>query len=279
MHPGRPLLILALGVAALLSAAACDDFYADLPTATPGPTATPVPAGQPTFTGTRAEIAQAMARRALADRLGIDPGRPSFGGLSGATWTRANPGCYPPPAGFDGDYLIPGLRVSLVHDGVRYEYHADVPGTTGGLCEQVPQTPVDVGVSLVEEVVRTNVPSLLGDRVVILADSDAARAFAAGEPDAAEIDVEDIDWSVDTLVGTSLPDVPCDVELTVAEAVWDMDTNAVTIGVETAPAEIPEGTVCEGPADAAVWVLIEYPPDGTSFEFQMTAATAETGSP
>lgn len=259
----------AVGVAALVaSAAACEGFYADVPTPTSGPAATPTAEGAPAFTGTRAEIAEAAARAALAERLGIEPEAPSFAGLRGATWTRADPGCYPPPQGFEGDYLIPGLRLSLVHQGVRYEYHADVPATTGALCAGVPQTPQEVGVSLAGDAVRTLDASWLAGRVVTLTDADSAAAFVGAEPWVAEIALEDIDWAAETLVGTALPDAPAGLEVSAAAGIWDMDSNVVTIRLETeapvAPAAGPGG---ESPA--AVWVLVEYPPAGAGFEFRV----------
>ena len=278
MHLTKPAAHVILGIAVLLSAVACEGFYADVPTATPGPTPTAA-AASPRFTGTRAEIAEAAARWALAERLGIDPAAPSFAGLRGATWTRANPGCYPPPAGFEGDYLIPGLRLSLLHNGVRYEYHANGPATTGALCDEVPQTPQEVSVSLVEEVVRTQDASRLAGRVVVLRDAGAAQAFLQAEPGIAEIDVEDIDWTAEVLIGTSLADMPSGLEAAAAAGTWDMNSNMVTIEVETGPAEAPPEAAGERTTPAAVWVLAEYPPAGAGFEFRMVGSAAGAASP
>ena len=278
MHLKKP--VAALAVAMMLSAAACEGFYADVPTLTPGPAATPTSAAAtPEFTGTRAEIAEAAARSALAARLGIAPGKPSFAGLRGATWTRSNPGCYPPPEGFDGDYLIPGLRLSLVYDAIRYEYHADVPATTGALCYSVPQTPQEVSVDLAEDTVRTLDASRLAGRVVTLPDAGAAQAFLRDEPGIAEIDVEDIDWAAEVLVGALLTDMPSTQEAEAAEGLWHMHSNLVTIDVDMTPVETPPEGIVEGPIPAPVWVLVEYPPAGASFELQLAENSPAAGSP
>ena len=279
MHIARPVVSVILSIAVTLSAIACDGFYADVPTVTPGPEPTAVsPADTPEFTGTRAEIAEAAARSALAGRLGIDPAKPSFAGLRGATWTRSSPGCFPPPEGYDGEYLIPGLRLSLVYDGVRYEYNADVPATTGALCDRVPQTPQDVDVRPADDVVRALDAARLAGRVLVLRDAAATRAFLQGEPGIAEIDVEDIDWTAEVLVGAALETLPAP-EVTGVSGVWDMNTNVVTIQVDTAPAEAPPEATGGDSTPPAVWTLVEYPPAGADFEFRVVPGTSGTGSP
>ena len=278
MHLKKP--VAALAVAMMLSAAACEGFYADVPTLTPGPAATPTSAAAtPEFTGTRAEIADAAALAALAARLGIAPGKPSFAGLRGATWTRSNPGCYPLPEEPDSAYLVPGLRLSLVYDAVRYEYATNMPVTVGALCVVAPQTRQEVSVSLAGDVVRTQDPSRLAGRVVTLWDANDARAFLYREPGIAEIDVEDIDWATDVVIGTALPDTPSALEVSDAAGIWDIDSNVVTIEVQTSPAETPAEASGEGAASIPVWVLVEYPPAGASFEFQIVQSPSGAASP
>ena len=280
MHIAKPVVPVILGIAVTLSAIACDDFYADVPTMTPGPEPTAVSsADTPEFTGTRAEMAEAAARFALAKRLGIDPADPSFAGLRGATWTRSSPGCFPPPEGYDGEYLIPGLRLSLVHDGVRYEYNADVPATTGALCDRVPQTQQDVDASPADDVVRTLDASGMAGRVVALADAGEARAFLQTEPGIAEIDVDDIDWAAEVLVGAALPEMLPAPEVTDVSGVWNMNTNVVTIRVETAPAGVPPEATGGDSTPAAVWTLVEYPPAGADFEVRVVPGTSGAGAP
>jgi len=279
-YAGKPVAAAVLGIAVLLSAVACEGFYSDVPTATPGPPTSAAPAAVPSeFTGTRAEIAEAAARSALAARLGIGPGEPSFAGLRGATWTRSDPGCYPPPEGYEGDYLTPGLRLSLVYEGVRYEYDTNVAVTIGALCDDAPQTPQEVSVSLAEGVVRTQDASRLAGRVVALRDAGEATAFLYGEPGIAEIDVEDIDWTAEALIGTSLPDIPSALEVTDAAGTWDMNSNVVTIEVETSPVETPAEAIAQGTAFAPVWVLVEYPPAGADFEFRVVQDASGAASP
>ena len=280
MHIAKPVVPVILSIAVTLSAIACDGFYADVPTITPGPEPTAVSlADTPEFTGTRAEIAEAAARFALAQRLGIDPAEPAFAGLRGATWTRSSPGCFPPPEGYDGEYLIPGLRLSLVYDAVRYEYNADVPATTGALCDRVAQTPQDVGASPADDVARTLDASRLAGRVLALANAGEARAFLQAEPGIAEIDVEDIDWAAEVLVGAGLPEMLSAPEVTDVSGVWDMNTNVVTIQVEVTPAEEPSEVTGGDSTPPAVWTLVEYPPAGAHFEFRVVPGTSGAGSP
>ena len=280
MHIAKPMVPVILSIAVTLSAIACDGFYADVPTITPGPEPTAVSsAGMPEFTGTRAEMAEAAARLALAERLGIDPAQPSFAGLRGATWTRSSPGCFPPPEGYDGEYLIAGLRLSLVYDAVRYEYNSDVPATTGALCDRVPQAPQDIGVSLADDVVRTLDASRLAGRVLALADAGEARTFLQAEPGIAEIDVEDIDWVAEVLVGATLPEMLPASEVTDVSASWDMNTNVVTIQVQTAPAETPPEVTGGDSTPPAFWALVEYPPAGAGFEIRVVPGNPDAGSP
>ncbi|NQU96065.1 MAG: hypothetical protein HQ548_00285 [Chloroflexi bacterium] len=280
MHIARPVVPVILSIAVTLSAIACNGFYADVPTVTPGPEPTAISlAGTPESTGTRAEMAEAAARSALAGRLGIDPAEPSFAGLRGSTWTRSSPGCFPPPEGYDGEYLIPGLRLSLVYAGVRYEYNSDVPATTGALCDRAPQTPQEVDVSLADDVARTLDASRLAGRVVALADAGETRAFLQAEPGIAEIDVEEIDWTAEVLVGAALPEMLPAPEVTDVSASWDMNTNVVTIQVQTAPAGAPPEATGADPTPPAVWTLIEYPPAGAGFEFRVVPGSSGAGSP
>ena len=270
MHLPKPAAHVILAIAALLSAAACEGFYEDVPTAMPAPPTTAAPSLlPPDFTGTPAEMVEAAARSALAARLGIDPAEPSFAGLRGATWTKANPGCYPLPEGFEGDYLVPGLRLSLVYDATRYQFDANMQVTAGALCHTTPQTPQEVSVSLADDLVRTQAASRLAGRIVTLPDAPAARAFLRDEPGIADIDVDDIDWAAEVLVGTLLRDVPSALEVAAAAGLWNMNSNVVTIEVETEPAETPsEGTAGQTLA-VPLWVLVEYPPAGADFAFRV----------
>ena len=280
MFAEKPAAFVVLGIAVLMSLVACEGFYSDVPTATPGPPASQASATiSPEFTGTTAEIAVAAARAALAERLGIDPREPSFAGLRGATWTRSNPGCYPLPEEPDSAYLVPGLRLSLVYDAVRYEYATNMPVTVGALCVVAPQTRQEVSVSLAGDVVRTQDPSRLAGRVVTLWDANDARAFLYREPGIAEIDVEDIDWPAEVVIGTALPDTPSALEVADAAGIWDIDSNVVTIEVQTSPAETPAEASGEGAASIPVWVLVEYPPAGASFEFQIVQSPSGAASP
>jgi hypothetical protein len=247
----------------VLGAAACEGFYEDVPTATMGPSA----AGEtPTeeLTGTRAERAETAARDALAARLHVQSGEPAFAGLVGATWTQDNPGCYPPPVNFQGDYLVPGLRLSLLHDGVLYEYHSNLEVTNGSLCDDVPRMEREVAVSLAEDSVTTlDAPALIG-RTVAIPDQATARELLEQEPGIAEFQFETIDWTSDVLVGTALTAGPSPVEVTDVSASWDLEENTVTIDVAL------ESVTGDEVSPTPVWVLVEYPPGGAKFRFTVT---------
>ena len=174
---------------------ACDDFYSDsLPTPDIAqPTPVSVSDGDPV------ELVQQAARNALAVKLGIagDDSRQIL--LQGETWTDRNPGCYPPPAGISGPYLVPGYRLLLQHDGVFYEFNADLGGSTGALCESTPQL---VPVEAAGPIVRANgsaLPDL--DSVHILRSEEDVTEFNSTHSDIATITPDVIDWEVEWLVG------------------------------------------------------------------------------
>lgn len=247
------------GMVLLFGAAACEGFYEDVPTATMGPDAVEPETGA--MQGTRAERAETASREALAARLGVDPSEAAFAGLVGATWTRENPGCYPPPTGFEGDYLIPGLRMSLLHEGVVYEYHSNLEATRGSLCDDVSRTSREIAASLAGDVVDTIDTRAFIGRIVTIPDEAYARLFTDEEQSTVEIDFEAVDWTTDVLVGTSLTAGPSPVRVVSVSATWDIEPNLITIGLEL------EATGGEEIEPIPVWVLVEYPPPGARYEF------------
>lgn len=257
---GAAVLAAALASIALVVFAACDDFYADAEEPTPGPTATAAPAGPaPEVMLPPEELAVKAAREAVAATLDIDPAAPSLERIEGATWTDSAPGCYPVPTDLPR-FLIPGIRVSLTHEGTRYEYHSDLAGTTGGLCEGTPQP---IGALDAKDVVRTaDVPSLAGE-VVVLRTADEAALFLEQSPGVAEILVDEIEWEDDDLVGTALGGPGCDAAARVTGASWDGSAGRVTVTVEVATT----GT-CGTEALVPVWVLLDATPPDTEVRFE-----------
>jgi hypothetical protein len=100
----------------------------------PGPGGPAAPSGPTGSRDERAAIADLAARR------GVDEGAITVVSTEEVTWRDGSIGCPEPGVAYT-QALVPGIRVILELDGVRYEYHA------GGrrpifLCEH-PQPPLE----------------------------------------------------------------------------------------------------------------------------------------
>jgi hypothetical protein len=178
-------------------AVACDGFYSDsLPTPDIAqPTPANIQVGDPEV------VLEAAAREAIAAKLGISPDAPRKILFEGETWTERNSGCYPVPESIinTGEYLIPGYRLLMQHDGVFYEYNADQGAGTGALCDStfqlVPAEPAH------DTVVVNDSAEPDFDTVHILRSEEDVTAFNSLHTDTATIAVDEIEWEEEVLVG------------------------------------------------------------------------------
>lgn len=191
------LSVVAIAVLLALVVAGCQDFYTDsLPTpeiALPSPVSLQ--------NGNPEELVEARARTALAVALGISEGAPRKILLQDATWTDRAPGCYPPPPGVTGPYLVPGYRLTMQYEGIFYEYDADLGGETGALCDSTIQpVPVEPALDIVTVNLAGSAKPDFFNEYILRSEQDVAE-FNSTNSEIATVAVGVIDWTVEVLVG------------------------------------------------------------------------------
>ncbi len=270
-RPASRLSVVVFAVLFVLLAAACEGFYTDSP---PTPDiALPTPAKLQD--GIPEELAETGARNAMAITLGISPDAPRKILLQGATWTDRSPGCYPPPPGVTGPYLVPGYRLLMQYEGIYYEYNADAGGETGALCDSTMQ-PVPVEPAL--DIVTVNRDSAVQpdfDIVYILRSEDDVSSFNSTNSNIAIIAQEVIDWTVEVLVGGWV-NVNSNAEATRAyrtpsepQSSSDNGLSPTNIIIEVA---VPENSLDDqvessktGPSQ--IWALVDITEPNSTYEF------------
>ena len=256
-----PRLAAALLSALFLFAIACDDFYAPAPTPTPGPTPTQVPPGAlPTDEFELAVTIIDRAREALEVRTGDVIPDLRLDSIDGRPFTKALPGCLPPPELFDGNYNLPGVVAGFIHEGIRYEYHADAVGGNGALCDSVLQLVSYTELAGLGQIVDSS--RFVGDMVVAHDEAEAQALEAEFDP-ALFIEEDEIDWDVEDLVGSAFAQTGCDFTVTVDTVEWLVDPNVVRINVfEDATGD------CELEQTDSVFLLVEDAAEGAEYEFR-----------
>ncbi|MCH7970692.1 MAG: hypothetical protein IH960_06590 [Chloroflexi bacterium] len=262
-RPTSRLSVVAFAVLFALLGAACEDFYSDsLPTPQIAlPTPVNLQEGDPE------DLVEAGARTAMAAALGISADAPRKILLQHATWTDRAPGCYPPPPGVSGPYLVPGYRLLMQYEGVFYEYDADLGGETGALCDFTTQW---VSVEPALDIVTVNLAgSARPDffTVYILRSEEDVAEFNSTNSEIATIAVGVVDWTVEVLVGGWVKIGPY------TEAVRAYHLPAVPQArIDAAPIFI-EVAVPENLADTAnnipsqTWVLIDITRPDSTYQF------------
>ena len=262
-RPTSRLSVVAFAVLFALLGAACEDFYSDsLPTPQIAlPTPVNLQEGDPE------DLVEAGARTAMAAALGISADAPRKILLQHATWTDRAPGCYPPPPGVSGPYLVPGYRLLMQYEGVFYEYDTDLGGETGALCDITTQW---VSVEPALDIVTVNLAgSARPDffTVYILRSEEDVAEFNSTNSEIATIAVGVVDWTVEVLVGGWVKIGPY------TEAVRAYHLPAVPQArIDAAPIFI-EVAVPENLADTAnnipsqTWVLIDITRPDSTYQF------------
>ena len=262
-RPTSRLRVVAFAVLLALVGAACEDFYSDS-LSTPQialPTPAKVQDGDPEV------LVEAGARTAMAAALGISPDAPRKILLQGATWTERQPGCYPPPPGVSGPYLVPGYRLLMQYEGVFYEYDADLGGETGALCDSTLQ-PVPVEPALDIVTVNSAGPAQSDFfTVYILRSEEDVAEFNATNSDTAMIAVDVIDWTVEVLVGGWVKIGPYTepVKAYHLPAGPQARIDAAPIFIEVAVPENLADTANNNPSQT--WVLIDITEPDSTYQF------------
>lgn len=275
-RPKSRLSVVALAVLFALLGAACEGFYTDsLPTPQ---IAMPTPARFQANDqdGNPEDIVEAGARTALAAALGINPDAPGKIVLQGATWTDRNPGCYPPPPGVSGPYLVAGYRLLMQYEGVFYEYDADLGGETGALCDSTLQlVPVEPALDTVTVNLAGSAPPDF-DAVYVLRSEDDVFEFNSTQSDIAAIAVDVVDWTVEVLVGGWVNVGPnteavrayrlsTESPAKTPDASADGPSNITKIVIEVAIPEDQADTADTGPSQT--WALVDITEPDSTYEF------------
>ena len=262
-RPTSRLSVVFFAVLLALLGAACEDFYSDsLPTPQ---IALPTPAN--VQDGNPEDLVEAGARTALAAALGISPAAPGKILLQGATWTDRKPGCYPPPPGVDGPYLVPGYRLLMQYEGVFYEYDADLGGETGALCDSTLQpVPVEPALDIVIVNLAGSARPDVGV-VYVLRSEDDVSEFNSTNSDIATIAVDVVDWTVEVLVGgwVNIGPYTEPIKAYRLPSGPQARVDAAPIFIEVAVPENLADTSNNNPS--LTWVLIDITEPDSTYEF------------
>ncbi|NQW17282.1 MAG: hypothetical protein HQ478_07325 [Chloroflexi bacterium] len=244
-----------------LLAIACEEFYTPAASPTPGPTPTQVPPGAlPTDEFELARNIVDSATEALENRLGRVPSDVRLDSIEGRPFTRISPGCLPPPELYEGIYNIPGVVAGLIHEGIRYEYHADAIGGNGALCDSVPQLLSFTELAGLGQILD---PERFVGETVVAIDAFEANALELDSEGTFIVDDGDIDWENEDLVGTTFAQTGCNLAVTVDTVEWLIDPDVVRVNVF----ENATGS-CEQEQFKSVFLLVEGAPESAEYEFR-----------
>ncbi len=254
----------------LIGIVGCSGFYTAAPTATPGPVSTATPEG---VSATEIDVLAAVveqARVAISERMEKEVALVHIDRITGRPFTNLQPGCVPRPAGYDGDYIIPGLVVSVFYEDVRYEYHSDENASVGGLCGSVAQLLPFTELAELGQIMR---PQAFLDDVVTAGTLAEGQALVDEFQGAISLRLDDIDWSGEALVGTTVSGTGCSFSARATTVDWDIDGGVVNLRIAT----VSEGD-CEQEHLAPVFILVENRPAGVPFAV-IAGAESEIGAP
>ena len=232
---------------------ACDDFYSDSP---PTPEiAQPTPEVSETDPQ---ESVEELARAALSARLGIAPGDARKILLEEDTWTSRSPGCYPPPNTILDDYLVPGFRLILSYEGVRYEYNDDLGGVNGALCETTPQP---VPAELANEIVTAQDVDEDDVDVWVIRSEEELILFNTENSSIAEIELDQVDWEVEFLIGSVVDSDLSEISVSAFRSLSGGESETVTIEIhDSAPSET---------ATSQIWTYVDITELTDEYQFEL----------
>ncbi len=254
----------------LIGIVGCSGFYTADPTATPGPVSTATPEGGAAEKVDVLAVVEEEARAAIGERLGEEVAAVLIDRITGRPFTNLQPGCMPRPAGYDGDYIIPGLVVSVFYEDVRYEYHTDENASVGGLCQSVAQLLPFTDLAELGAIKR---PTAFLGGVVTARTRVEAQALMEDFQDAITLRLDDIDWAGEDLVGTTVTGTGCGFPARVNTVDWDIEGGVINVRIAT----VSEGD-CEREHLVPVFILVENRPAGVPFTV-IAGAISEIGAP
>ena len=254
----------------LIAVVGCSGFYTDEPTVTPGPASTATPEGGAAGEIDVLAVVSEQARVAIGERLGAGGAVGEIDRITGQPFTNLQPGCMPGPAGYDGDYIIPGLVVSVFYEDVRYEYHSDENGSVGGLCQSVAQLLPFTDLAELGEITR---PTAFLGTVVTAGTLAEGRALVDEFQGAITLRLDDIDWDGEDLVGTTVSGTGCSFSARAVSVDWDIDGGVINIRIAT----VSSGD-CESEHLRPVFILVEDRPAGVPFTV-IPGAESDIGVP
>ena len=190
--------------------------------------------------------------------------------IEGRPFTRSSPGCLPPPELYEGNYNLPGIVAGIIHEGIRYEFHADAIGGNGALCDSVPQL---LPYTELAELGQVLDPIRFIGQTLVAYGATEAQALELEFDNGFIIDEDEIDWVNEDLVGTTFAQPGCGFDVTVDTVEWLITPNVVRINV------FEEATgSCEQQLLKWVFLLVEDAPEGVEYEFRsVEKITVEIG--
>ncbi len=214
------------------------------------------------------EAADAAARAALAERLGVPPGslllvRAAEVGFDSAL------GCPQPGVAYTKP-LIPGFELLYEHGGVRYQYHVSVSGAqlTDCVGTDVEALPFRTGRGVVSDTDAFALAEGQGPLAaeVVLRTAEEAAAYVASHSGAVAIDTAAVDWRTQLLAGAVVTGGGCTFAAEVTGVRADHLGRTVDIS-----AHAETSGLCEKFGAVALWVILDDVPDDYRVGFVLTS--------
>ena len=215
------------------------------------------------------EAADAAARAALAERLGVPVDSLLLVRASEVTFSDGSLGCPQPGFGYT-QAIVPGYELLYEGEGVRYQYHVSEDGAQLTDCrgEGAEALPFRTGrgvVSVTDAFALAEGQGPLAAEVVLRTAEEAA-AYVASHSGAVAIDTAAVDWSTQLLAGAVVTGGGC----TFAAAVTGVRADHLGRTVDIS-AHAETSGLCEKFGAVALWVILDDVPDDYRVGFVLTS--------
>ncbi|MCH8801584.1 MAG: hypothetical protein IH963_11810 [Chloroflexi bacterium] len=216
--------------------------------------------------------ASLTAHRELSARLGVAPEDLVLVHSRILEFNDGSLGC-PDAGAFYTQALIPGYVLLYELNGVRYPFHVSVDGRLFTDCRG--ESNVAVPFRLADDIVTVGdafqlagaaTPSHLGKEVVLRTRAEA-EAYLAGSNGLVEIDLGQVDWETETLVGAVVTGAGCSFEVVTPLVIMRHPEKTVDVYVEA-----DQTGLCEKAWAEPVWLVIHEIPKEYSASFILSYA-------
>ena len=210
--------------------------------------------------------ADMTARRELSGRLGAAPGDLRLVRAQATEHGNGGLGC--PDAGmFYTEAIVPGYVLLYELNGLRYPFHVSTDGRFFTDCRR--ENNVAAPFRLADDIVKVKyafqlaggTPSHLGEEVELRTLADA-QAFLSEAGELVAMDLEQIDWDTEMLVGTVITGSGCGFEAWVPLVFMQHLSRTVDINVAAT-----QTGLCEKAWAQPVWLIVQEVPKDYSASF------------